>query len=121
MKNRIVVSFEGQYIQAIADGKKDYQFTFNLWTQIIECCELNNCYKVLGIANTSQTLSTDEAYRQKELFAQLGIDDNYKIAWVELEKKSFNTTYFAENVLKSSGYNVRLYKSVSEAVLWLSQ
>ena len=121
MKNRIVVSFEGEYIQVISEGKKDYQFTLNLWTQIVECCQLNSCYKVLGIANTSRPVSTEAAYHQKDLFAQLGIDANYKIAWVELDKKSFNTTYFAENVLKSSGYNVRLYKSVAEAVLWLTQ
>lgn len=120
MKNRIVVTYEGDYIQVLSDGKKNYQFANKLWTEVVKSCKENNCYRVLGIAQTSKPVSSDEAYHHKDLFKDVGIDASYRIAWVELEKSAFNTAYFAVNVLLSNGFDVRLYKQVSEAVLWLT-
>ena len=120
MKNQIVVSYEGDYVQVLSDGKKDYQFANKLWTEVVKKCKEKNCYRVLGIAQTSRPVTSDEAYHHKDLFKDIGIDASYRIAWVELEKSAFNTAYFAVSVLFSNGFDVRLYKQVSDAVLWLT-
>ena len=39
-----------------------------------------------------------EAYQMAELFRELGLTHEYRIAWVELNADSYDSTYFAETV-----------------------
>lgn len=119
MKNEIIITFEGDYVQAIANGEKDFDFATDLFTQIVQVCQDNDCKKVLGLANTSKPLRTMEAYQMAELFRQLGLTHDYQIAWVELNEDSYEAIYFAETVLVNRGLPVRLFKDESQAKKWL--
>ena len=119
MKNEIIITYEGDYVQAIANGDKDFDYSKKLWTQIAQTCRDNNCFKVFGIGNTTKPLRTMEAYQNAELFRELGLTHEYRIAWVELNPDSYDSLYFAETVLVNRGMPVRLFIDESDAKKWL--
>ena len=80
MKSQIVVSYEGDYVQVLSDGKKDYQFANKLWTEVVKKCKEKNCYRVLGIAQTSRPVTSDEAYHHKDLFKDIGSAGGHRSA-----------------------------------------
>ena len=119
MKNEIIITFEDDYVQAIANGEKDFEYATKLFTQIVQACEENDCKKVLGLADTTKPLRTMEAYQMAELFRELGLTHEYRIAWVELNADSYDSTYFAETVLVNRGMPVRLFPDEVQAKKWL--
>ena len=56
MKNEIIITFEGDYVQAIANGEKNFAYATKLFAQIVQACKGNDCKKVLGLADTSKPL-----------------------------------------------------------------
>ncbi len=119
MNQEMTISFEGDHVKVIADGEKNYEFSSKLWAKISNTCNENDCYRVLGIAKTTSPLNTDEGYDHAQLFEQLGITGDYRIAWVELNPKAFDAVYFVETVLVNRGYMARLFSDVDEAKEWL--
>lgn len=119
MKNQIVITFEGDYIQALSNGEKDYEFASRLWSQTIKACRENDCFNILGIANTTAPVQTMEVYDHAELFQQLGITKKYRIAWVELDQEAYQTTHFIETILSNRGFPGRVFADVAKAKKWL--
>ena len=119
MEDQFQITFEGNYIQVRLQGSEDLGVASRLWPQIREACKDNDCFKVLGIAETSSPLGTMDAYNHAELFHKLGINHQYRIAWVELNPEAYEATQFAETVLKNRGLPGRLFADVSEAKQWL--
>jgi hypothetical protein len=60
MRNKIEVTFEGNHVRVIADGDKDYHFQNRLWQEVTAECEKHQCFKVLGISNTTTPLEAVE-------------------------------------------------------------
>lgn len=119
MNNEIVITCEEKYIQVHANGEKDIEFATKLWTNITDACEKNNCFNILGIANTKDPVNTTEAIDIVTLFEQLGINDRYRIAWVELNQNAYNKIQLIENLLSSHRVDCHLFIDVSEAEKWL--
>ena len=119
MDARFTISFEGDHIKVLSNGAKNLEFATQLWTAITEACDEHDCYKVLGIADTTSPMPALEGYQHADLFRKLGIDRNYRIAWVELNQEAKAATYFVETVLFNRGLPGRLFDSVTEATDWL--
>ncbi len=119
MKSEIVITFEDKYIQACSNGEKDLAFAKKLWTEITNTCRQHDCYNVLGIANTTDPVSTAEAADHVGLFQQLGIDRKYRIAWVELNPEASEPIHLIERLLSSHKVTVRAFSNVPEAKKWL--
>lgn len=119
MENEFVVTYEKDYIQVFSNGDKNYEFSSRLWTNVVETCGKHNCFKILGIANTSNPHETSEGFAHAELFWDLGINHEFSIAWVEQNTESFDAVYFIETVLRNRGMNVRLFSDIAEAKDWL--
>ena len=119
MTSEMTITFEGTYIQAVSNGEKNLEVASLLWSQIAKTCEKHQCFKVLGIANSSSPVSTTESVDHIELFQQLGITRKYRIAWVELNHESARTTYLIENLLSSHGLTCRMFMDIQEAKEWL--
>ena len=115
MKNEIVITFEGTHVQAIANGEKDFEYSTQLWTNIVQACHDNNCRKILGIANTTKPLRTMEAYQHADLFRELGLTHDYRIAWVELNPDAYETTYFVEPGMGNRAFHGRLFEDEVKA------
>lgn len=119
MVNELSVTFKDTYVEIISNGEKSYQSSLRLWANALKVCRENNCYKVLGIANSTKAPSTIDSYKHAELLHNFNVDFKYKIAWVELNPKEFEGIKFLENVLFNRGLNVKLFKDIDAAKTWL--
>ena len=119
MANELVITFEGDHIQVLSDGAKDFEFSTRLWTGVVGACEENDCFNVLGIANTTKPLETMEAFDHGKLFQELGISRKYRIAWVEQNPKGYDAAHLVESVLYNRGFLARLFPNVEQARKWL--
>ena len=119
MKNRLTISFEGDHVLVLAEGDKDMEFAESLWLQAASLCEQNNCFNVLGVSRSSKTLEALDAYEYARLYRRLGIDERYRIAWVELEPHAVDIAAFIDTVLSDRGFKDRTFSNEKEAREWL--
>ena len=119
MNNKIEVTFEGDHIRVIADGDKDYRYMDQGWRAVAAACELNDCYNVLGIAKTTTPVEAVEGYELPRLFQELGIDQRYRIAWVELNDDARDVIMFVQTVLANRGLPGLIFDTEEEARVWL--
>jgi hypothetical protein len=119
MQNRLKVTFEGDHILVIADGDKDYRYMDRLWREVAMTCDEHECFKVLGLAHTTTPVEAVEGYDLPALFRELGIDHNYRIAWVEQDEDARGTVEFVVTVLTNRGLPGQLFETEAEARSWL--
>lgn len=119
MNNNLEISFEGDHVHVIADGDKDFAFSVKLWSGAANMCKKHQCFKILGVANTSRPLEAVEGYDHARLFGDLGIDHHYRVAWVEMNEDAQDMAAFVETVLSNRGLPGRLFATELEAREWL--
>lgn len=120
MSYEMKVVFKGAYIEAHSDGEKSYQTAVTLWNEITRACAEHNCYKVLGIGNSTKPMPTMAALNHEKLFRDFAITHKYKIAWVELNEQAVESVKFLELVLLNRGMlNGMLFSNIEEARAWL--
>ena len=110
----------GDYVEARSIGDKSYQTAVKLWREILRVCNENDCYKVLGIGESTTPMPTMDAMNHTKLFQDFSITRKYKIAWVELNREAVGSIKFVETVLLNRGLlNGKLFHEVAEAKSWL--
>lgn len=119
MQNSIEVTFEGDHVKVLADGDKDHSYIDTLWRAAIAACEENNCFRVLGIANTTTPVEIVDGYDLPTLFRELGVDSRYRIAWVEKNEDARDVIDFIATVLANRGLPGRVFDTEAEASSWL--
>jgi len=119
MQNDFAVTFEGDYVRAVSNGEKDLEFSTRVWSEVVRVCELNNCYRVFGLGNTTTPMEALDAYDHGRLFRDLGLDSRYRIAWVETNPEAVDIIAFVETVLFNRGLPGKLFDHESEALEWL--
>jgi len=119
MKTEIKVTFENNYVKIITNGEHNFDIAKKIWSTAVETCASHNCFKILGIANTTIPMSTVDGYNHAELFSEMGIDNKYQIAWVEKNSKVIEKYQFIETVLRNRGFPGKLFKDIKDAKNWL--
>ena len=119
MENKLEVTFEGDHVLVIADGDKDYRYMETLWREVAATCDQNECYNVLGIANTTTPVEAVEGYDLPTIFRELRIGQPYRIAWVEKKQDARDMVEFVVTVLNNRGMPGRLFDTEAEARQWL--
>jgi hypothetical protein len=119
VKNQITITFEGDHVLVLSDGEKDFEFSTRLWTETVDVCEANDCFRILGVSTTTKPLEALEGYDHARLFRDLGIDRSYKIAWVENNADAQDIINFIETVLYNRGLPGKVFEDVDEARIWL--
>lgn len=120
MTYEMSVTFMGDYVEARSIGDKNYQTAVSLWQEIIKVCAENNCYKILGIGESTSSMPTMDAMQHTQLFKDFAITRKYKIAWVELNPEALGSVKFLETVLLNRGMlNGMLFSEIAEAKRWL--
>ena len=119
VQNSIDVSFEGDHVLVHADGDKDHFYIQRLWREIASVCKQHECYRILGLAQTTTPVEAVDGYDLHALFREYGIDHRYRIAWVELNEDARSVVEFVETVLVNRGLPGRLFDNESEARAWL--
>jgi hypothetical protein len=120
MSYEMSVTFKGDYVEARSIGDKSYQTAVALWSEIIEVCAQHNCYKVLGIAESSTAMPIMDSMNHAQLFKDFEITNRYRIAWAELNKEAIASLKFLETVLSNRGMmNGKIFHDVDAAKQWL--
>lgn len=119
MRNKLVVTFEGDHVQVISDGVKDHYFMERLWEEVAAVCEQHNCHRILGLAHTTVPPEVIDAYDTARMMRERNIDHRYRIAWVEHNQDALDVIEFAETVLTNRGLPGRLFPDEATAKEWL--
>ncbi len=119
MENTLEVTFEGDHVLVIANGDKDYRFMERLWSKVAVTCEQHGCYNVLGLADTRTPVEAVEGYDLPALFKEVGIGQQYRIAWVEQNENARDTIEFIATVLANRGLPGLSFNTEKQARAWL--
>lgn len=119
MRNKLVVTFEGDHVRVISDGEKDYEFQERLWDEVAAVCERHDCYRVLGIAHTTKPPEVIEGYDTARMMRERNITHKYRIAWVEYSEDALDVIEFVVTVLINRGLPGRLFPNEEAAREWL--
>lgn len=120
MTYEMSVEFTGTHIEAHSRGEKSLKTAMQLWLEITRVCQEHNCYKILGIAESTRGMPTLDAVEHQNLFKDLDINHSYKVAWVELNPEEVPSIRFLETFIHNRGLiNARLFNNLDEAKGWL--
>ena len=119
MAHKYTVIFEGDHVKFVSEGRKNLKHTRALWSEIVRVCDENDCFVVLGVSVSRSPASVSDAYEHAELFTELGIGEDYRIAWTEPTNEPSGKKQFVETVLANRGLPGRIFASEAEARRWL--
>lgn len=120
MLQEIIITPRDGYIHVGVKGTGNYEKALLLWSSIAEACEKYQCYKILGEQNLMDTVSTVEAFDHPALFKKAGITQKHRIAWVDKNPRTHETTAFIGDILSSrSIVNCRIFRDLELATAWL--
>ena len=114
------VACKDTYVEARSDGEKSLQTAMILWEEIVRVCNEHNCFKILGIANSSRGMPVMDSVKHRQLLQDFSITRQYKIAWVELNPEELESVKFLENfLLNRCSVRGKLFRDIEEAKSWL--
>lgn len=120
MSYQVEITPHDDYMHVVVSGLANYENARDLWRRIAIACEEHQCYRVLGEQRMINTMSTVDAFNHQKIFLELGIGSKYRIAWVDHNPRTFETTDFIRTVLfnRDLGYG-KLFSNITQAKTWL--
>jgi hypothetical protein len=117
---RITPHLHENYLHVDVKGVGTYESALALWSQIAEACEQYQCFNILGEQYLIETVTTTEAFDHPALFKKAGINFKHRIAWIDKNPRTRETTAFIRDVLtnRSIGYG-KLFNDTETAKQWL--
>jgi len=117
---RITPYLQENYLHVDVKGVGTYDSALALWSQIAEACEQHQCFNILGEQYLIDTVTTTEAFDHPALFKKAGINFKHRIAWIDKNPRTRDTTAFIRDVLtnRSIGYG-KLFNDTETAKQWL--
>lgn len=119
MADSTIITFEGDHIKALSRAHKSIEWATEFWSAVVEKCEAHDCYDVLGISESVTVMPILDGFDFIGLFRDLGIDEKYRIAWVELNAEAVEVVKFVETALFNRGLPGRVFPSEADARKWL--
>ena len=119
MSADLTITFEGDHIRAESRGVKTIAWAREFWSAIVEACEKYDCYKVLGISESTTVMPIMDGFDHVALFRELGINTKYRIAWVELNPEAVKTVRFVDAALFNRLLPGRAFETQEVARDWL--
>jgi hypothetical protein len=120
MSYQLEITPEDGYMHVTVSGLANYENAREMWVKIAAACEAHHCYRVLGEQRMLNTMSTVDAFNHQKIFLELGITSKYRIAWVDHNPRTFETTDFIRTVLynRDLGFG-KLFSNMAQAKAWL--
>lgn len=113
------IKFEEGLVHVQLRGAENIEVASKLWPDVVEVCKQNNCFKILGVADTTWPIGVLDSMAHIDLFRRLGIDSSYRIAWVELNPRAHEAISFTEMVLSNRRLPGKLFSDPAAALDWL--
>jgi len=108
------------YVAVEVYGEANYENARDLWMRIAQTCRDTACYKILGENHFNNPVSTIDAYRHKDIFMETGISGKARVAWVDSNPATFQSTEFIGHVLGNRALiNGRIFRDKIKAKVWL--
>jgi hypothetical protein len=120
MDYSISITPHDNYLHIAVKGTSNANNALNVWKQIADACKHYGCYKILGEQYLVNAFSTVEALEFPTIFKQVGISSTHRIAWVDNNTRTRETTNFIRDILtnRSVGYG-RVFTDINKAKEWL--
>ena len=116
----LTITPQNEYIDVKVSGIATYASAIHLWQSIAQTCEEQQCFKVLGEQSVKNSLSTMEAWNHQKIFEEAGITSKFKIAWVDTNPHTYDTTNFIRTVLRNRDIAYgKLFSDITIAKDWL--
>ena len=119
MKIDIDIESQDDYLLVKYKGPDSPEISRQIMQQIVEACDKFECFKILVIAYLENSLSTFENFDLYEMFVEVGFSRKHSMAWVDQNPDTYDSTSFAETVLKNRSVAARLFREVEDAKQWL--
>ncbi len=117
---QIDITVNEEFIEVESYGKKDYQHAVDKWSEIKNVGEREQIFKILGVSISDEPISINDSFEHTNIVREAGLNDTYKIAWVELNKAHFERYRFTEQTMHQNGINfIQLFETREEAMQWL--
>ena len=92
-----------------------------MWEDIVETCNENNCFRILGISKLNEPIPAMDAYDHLSLLQAVGVNSQHRIAWVAGRPELMERLRLAETVLRNRGsINIRVFDAEKSAEAWLA-
>ena len=122
MENTLTITphLQDNYLHVDVRGVGTYENALAMWMTIAQACEQHQCFNILGEQYLLDTVTTTEAFDHPALFKKAGITIKHRIAWVDKNPRTRETTAFIRDVLTSRSVgNGKLFNDVETAKRWL--
>jgi len=119
MIGRVKVTFQGDHVRIDTTAEKNLDYARRLWTEVVEVCRKHDCFLVLGVSQAPGPMPTIDGYHHAELFRELGVTGEFRIAWAELNDDAIDATRFVETVLSNRGMPGKVFSTEEDARQWL--
>ena len=114
------IRHEDSLIRVSVVGSWDYLSVERLWREIATECKRHQCLDILGESDTKQW-TEGAAYDFPTIFNAAGISPRHRIAWVQKNAASRETTRLVGAVLRNRKLaKARVFDSLAEAKRWLT-
>lgn len=120
MTYQMDVTVEDNYLHIRVTGNANFANASSLWKRIADVCNEHQCFNVLGEQNLRNAMPTMDAWNHQKIFLDAGITAKFKIAWVDVNPKTYDATDFIRTVLynRDIGYG-KLFSDIAIAKKWL--
>ncbi len=109
-----------KYIHLVVKGYDTYENSLSMWKQTVTLCNKENLFYVFGESFRVNPVSVLENISTYEIFKKAKVTNKFKIAWVDHNSETYDSTRVAETALINRGINyARLFKTKEEALNWL--
>lgn len=111
---------EEKYIHLVVKGYDTYENSLSMWKQTVELCNKANKFYIFGESYRINPVSVLENMSTYEIFKEAKVTNKFKIAWVDHNAKTYDSTRVAETALINRGISyARLFRTKEEALNWL--
>jgi len=100
-------------------GPTSPEISRHILQRIVGACDEYACFNVLILAYLENALSTLEKFDLAEMFREEGFSSKHRMAWVDQNPDTYDSTAFAETVLSNRAFSARLFRDAQDAKEWL--
>jgi len=119
MKVNVDTQFKGDHILARYRGPDSPEISGAILKVVLNACEEHQCFKILALGYLENSLSTLDNYDMAAVYAGAGFSSKYRMAWVDMNPETRESSEFGETVLFNRGFQVRLFDNEEHGRQWL--
>ena len=119
MKVNIDIQLQDNYVLAKYRGPDSPEISRAIIQQLVDACDEHQCFRIMVLAYLENSLSIIDNYDLATMFREVGFSSKHRLAWVDLNPDTHESTRFAETVLFNRAIQARLFYDEEDARQWL--